>query len=237
MRFLLAVLLGVCCFAQEEAGDRQSSESSSASSAVSRAEEAQPPGGNRIFGVLPNYRTADRSEEGTTISARRKLYITRKDSFDYPLIGLSAGLAAMGQWADQEKSFGPGMKGYGHRFLTTYADQVVGNLFTEGVFPAILHEDPRYFRRGSGNFWYRTGYALTRVIVTRKDGGGTRFNYSEWAGSAAAVAISNAYYPDGRTARDNSTKLLQQVGTDAFSQVLKEFWPDIQRKFSRKRAP
>jgi len=29
-------------------------------------------------------------------------------------------------------------------------------------------------------------------------------------------------------------KLGQQVGTDALSQVLKEFWPDIKRKFSHK---
>jgi hypothetical protein len=44
------------------------------------------------------------------------------------------------------------------------------------------------------------------------------------------VAISNAYYPDDRTPLDNGTKLLMQVGTDAVSQVLKEFWPDIKHK-------
>jgi hypothetical protein len=43
------------------------------------------------------------------------------------------------------------------------------------------------------------------------------------------VAISNAYYPDNRNLLDNGTKLLMQVGTDALSQVLKEFWPDIKR--------
>jgi hypothetical protein len=100
-------------------------------------------------------------------------------------------------------------------------------MFTEGVFPVLLHEDPRYFRRGSGSFLSRTGYALTRVLITHKDSGGRRFNISEWAGNAAAVAISNAYYPQNRTLLDNGAKLLMQVGTDAFSQVLKEFWPDI----------
>jgi hypothetical protein len=51
-------------------------------------------------------------------------------------------------------------------------------------------------------------------------------------GNAAGVAISNTYYPDGRTFGDNATKLLMQVGTDAASQVLKEFWPDLKKKFS-----
>ena len=44
------------------------------------------------------------------------------------------------------------------------------------------------------------------------------------------VAISNAYYPDTRTASDNVQKLLIACGTDAFSNVLKEFWPDVKKK-------
>jgi hypothetical protein len=110
----------------------------------------------------------------------------------------------------------------------------MGNMFTEGFYPVLLHEDPRYFRRGTGSIASRTAYALTRVIVTHKDSGGSRFNYSEWLGNSSAVAISNAYYPDSRTALDNGTKLLMQVGTDAVSQVLKEFWPDIRRKLFHK---
>jgi hypothetical protein len=72
------------------------------------------------------------------------------------------------------------------------------------------------------------------VVVTHKDGGGMQFNYSEWVGNAAATAIGNIYHVDNRNALDNTTKLLEQVGTDAFSQVLKEFWPDIKKKFFHK---
>jgi hypothetical protein len=189
-----------------------------------------PPGGKRVFGVLPNYRTADASAEFSPLTARQKLTIARKDSFDYPLVGLAAGLAGLAQLTDQSPSFGQGVKGYGHRWITAYGDQAMGNMMTEGFFPALLHEDPRYFRRGSGGTWSRTLYSLTRIFVTRSDSGGTRFNSSEWLGNAVSVAISNAYYPDGRTAEDNVNKLLTQCATDAASQVLKEFWPDIRRK-------
>jgi hypothetical protein len=114
----------------------------------------------------------------------------------------------------------------------------MGNMFTEGVFPVLLHEDPRYFRRATGPKLTRVGYALTRVLVTHKDSGGTRFNYSEWIGNASAVVISNSYYPDNRNVLGNVEKLLEQVGTDAGSQVLKEFWPDIKRKlFTRNPVP
>jgi hypothetical protein len=209
---------------------QQTSEPAPASSSTS-AQEQEPPGGKRVFGVLPNYRTADISQEGTPITARQKFIIASKDSFDYPLVLLAGAFAGVGQLANQQPSFGQGLEGYAHRLVTNYADQAMGNMFTEGLFPAMLHEDPRYFRRGTGPKWHRAGYAISRIFVTRTDAGNTRFNYSEWVGNATAVAISNAYYPDGRTAVDNATKLLEQCGTDAFSQVLKEFWPDIKRKF------
>ena len=80
------------------------------------------------------------------------------------------------------------------------------------------------------------GYALTRVFVVRTDKGKWDFNYSEWLGNGATVAISNLYYPDTRTASDNVQKLGIQVGTDAFSQVMKEFWLDIKRKLTKKKS-
>ena len=101
----------------------------------------------RVFGVLPNYRTADRSLEGTTITWKAKMNIARKDSFDYPLVGIAAILASIGQLTNQNPSFGQGIKGYAERWGTGYIDQAVGNLFTEGIMPSLLHEDPRYFRR------------------------------------------------------------------------------------------
>jgi hypothetical protein len=244
LAFALIALAGTFSFAQAQTPTESASQGvspaqqtgaqSTPATPPAQGQDAEPPGGKRVFGVLPNYRTADASQEGTPISAGHKFLIASKDSFDYPLVLLAGAFAGLGQLADQQPSFGQGIKGYGHRLLTNYADQAMGNMFTEGLFPAMLHEDPRYFRRGTGSKWHRTGYALTRIFVTKTDSGSSRFNFSEWLGNASAVAISNAYYPDNRDFRDNATKLLEQCGTDAFSQVLKEFWPDIKRKLFHK---
>ena len=51
-----------------------------------------------------------------------------------------------------------------------------------------------------------------------------------------AVAISNAYIPDNRTAGNAIGKLGLQVGLDAAGNVLKEFWPDVSHKLHRKRS-
>jgi hypothetical protein len=189
-----------------------------------------PPPDKRIFGVLPNYRTANETAVYVPISAKRKFIIAAKDSFDYPLLGLAAVLAGYQQLANDNPSFGQGWAGYGRRVGVEYADQAIGNMMTEGLFPVMLHEDPRYFRRGYGSGWSRTWYAATRVFVTRTDAGGTRFNFSEIAGNAAGTAISNAYTPDQRDVRDNVETWWMQVGIDSASQVLKEFWPDIKHK-------
>ena len=191
----------------------------------------------RVFGVLPNYRTADGSAPFEPITAKRKFYIAAKDSFDYPVYPLSAAFAGLYQLDDQNPSFGQGVKGYAKRFAASYADQAIGNMMTEAIVPALLHEDPRYFRIGAagGSKWHRVGYAVTRVMVVRTDKGKWDFNYSEWLGNGAAVAISNLYYPgDTRNFGDNVEKLGVQVATDAFSQVLKEFWPDIKHKLFKK---
>src|ERR1700730_5784062 len=194
----------------------------------------QAPPDKRVLGVLPHYRTANETTIYTPINAKQKFSIASKDSFDYPLVALAAVIAGWGQLTNDNPSFGQGMAGYGRRVGTSYADQAIGNMMTEAIFPALLHEDPRYFRRGHGSKWSRTFYAASRVFVTRTDAGNWRFNYSEVLGNAAAVAISNSYYPDNRTVSANVEKLGQQIGIDAASQVLKEFWPDTKRKFFKR---
>jgi hypothetical protein len=186
-----------------------------------------PPGGKRVFGVLPNYRTVDPSQVTGPLKASQKFTIANKDSFDYPLVVLAIGLAGIGQWSNQNPSFGQGTGGFSKRLVTGFADQAIGNIMTEGLFPSMLHEDPRYYRRGTGSKWSRTAYSFTRLFVTPTDSGSLRFNYSEWAGNAAATAISNAYYTDGRSAGANIGKLGVQIGLDGLGLVLKEFWPDV----------
>jgi hypothetical protein len=236
-QMILPGLLAVACalapaFAQESTGPETAASSPPVgpSETIAKPPVVQAPPDKRVFGVLPNYRTANETAVYTPISTRHKFVIACKDSFDYPLMLTAGAFAGLGQLSNQNPSFGQGMAGYARRWGTAYGDQAIGNMMTEGIFPAFLHEDPRYFRRGYGSAKSRTFYALTRVFVTRTDNGGKRFNFSEVLGNATGVAISNAYYPEGRTVSNNVSKLGEQIGTDAISQVLKEFWPDIKRK-------
>jgi hypothetical protein len=185
----------------------------------------------RVFGVLPNYRTAEETAIYTPITSKQKLTIATKDTIDYPLFLLGGALAGLAQVSDEHPLFGQGVAGFAHRYATAYADQFVGNYMTEGILPILFHEDPRYFRRGHGPKKSRALYAATRIFVTKTDSGRSTFNFAEVVGNSVAAGVGNAYYPGETHLLDNLSRLGQALATDAISQVLKEFWPDIKRRY------
>ncbi|HXK05346.1 MAG TPA: hypothetical protein VMS37_23280 [Verrucomicrobiae bacterium] len=197
---------------------------------------AQPRENGRILGIIPNYRTFPSLKNYTPLTTREKFKIASEDAFDRGTVLMGAAFGGLGQLTNANRPFGQGVAGYSRYFGASYGDLVIGDYMTEAIFPTLLHQDPRYFRRGSGSGWSRVGYAASQIFRTHRDSGGTQFNYSELLGNSAAVAISNAYYSDNRTAGNAVSKLGMQLGVDMFGNVLKEFWPDLQRKFRRKPA-
>lgn len=187
----------------------------------------------RLLWIIPNYRTAPDIHQFERITPKEKFKIATKDAFDPGTIALSAMFGGLGQLTNASPSFGQGMAGYGRYFGTAYADFWIGDYMTEGVYPSLLHQDPRYFRKGTGGGWSRLGYAGGQILWTHSDQGKGQFNFSEVLGNSTAVAIGNGYYPDNRTASDAVSKLGTQLAVDMASNVLKEFWPEISRKLHR----
>jgi hypothetical protein len=58
------------------------------------AQEPSETSDKRVFGVLPNYRTADGSRPFQPISTKRKFTIAYKDSFDWPVYLTSGAFAS-----------------------------------------------------------------------------------------------------------------------------------------------
>jgi hypothetical protein len=190
----------------------------------------------RIFFIIPNHRTAPTIEDFRALTPEEKFAIATDDSFDRGTFALAALFGAEGQLTNSNRSFGQGAAGFGKYFGTSLADFAIGNYMTEAVYPTLLHQDPRYFRRGTGTGRSRFVYAVSQIWWTHSDSGSIQFNYSELIGNSTAVAISNAYYRDNRTASHAVSQLSLQIGVDMASNVLKEFWPDVARKFRKKRS-
>src|ERR1700722_8661877 len=96
LRSLLIILLACgCAFAQNPEPPP-----APASPPLQPGQTEPPAPDKRIFGVLPNYRTANATAVYMPITVKQKLTIASKDSFDYPLLGLAAVLAGEQQWAN-----------------------------------------------------------------------------------------------------------------------------------------
>ena len=208
-----------------------------ASRAIPAPAQLPEPMPKRIFGIIPNYRSHPSLKESKPLTSGEKFKIAVRDSFDPGTFLLTGVFAGFGQWTSSTPSYGHGMAGYGRYYGSTYGDFMIGNFMTEGIYPSLLHQDPRYFRRGTGSTWSRLGYAMGQIFVTHGDNRKTQLNYSEVGGNATAVAISNAYNPDNRTAAEAVGKLGIQLGVDMAGNILKEFTPDLYRKLGSKKHP
>jgi hypothetical protein len=196
-----------------------------ASSLGSAAEAKQS---KRILWIFPNYRAVSANTKLPPLSLKKKFWLATQDSFDYSSF-VSAGMIAGASQANKSyPEFGQGAKGYGRYLWHAVADQAVGNYMTEAIVPAVTHEDPRYYTLGHGGVFKRTGYAVSRLLITRTDSGHGTFNLSEIVGNGAGAGISDLYYPSReRTWTKTGQKWLTQIALDGVFNILKEFWPDI----------
>jgi len=188
---------------------------------------------DRMFFVMPNYLTVQNEAEVKPLTWKGKFAITADGAFDPYEFAIAGILAGIRQAENAYPGFGQGAIGYAKRYGTAMADQVDGNMMVGAVFPSILRTDPRYFQMGKGPFFRRFTYAISRIFITRKDSGGSTFNFSEPVGNGVAIGISNLYYPaSDRGVSSNLTGWGVQMGLDAFGNELKEFWPDIHRRIA-----
>src|ERR1700680_2113720 len=150
----------------------------------------------RMFWLVPNFAAVNAHTQLPPLSTREKFVLAAHDSVvDYSSFTWTGVLAGQALILNSDPEFGRGIKGYGRYYWRTFTDGVSGSFFTEAIVPAITHEDPRYYTMGTGGFFRRTGYAISRSFVTKTDSGGTSFNFSEVVGNGLEAGLSNAYYP------------------------------------------
>jgi hypothetical protein len=170
-----------------------------------------------------------------TSGQKFKLFVDRTIS-PSTFVG-AAGSAAIGQATNNYKGYGQGWDGYGKRVGAAVANSASTNFFGTFLFPSMFHQDPRHFFSNRSGVKSRVAYALTRQVVTRTDDGHRAFNWSRILSLLVSESIANAYLPpEERTA----TRTFERAGTrftiGIGTTLLKEYWPDIFRKFGASRG-
>jgi hypothetical protein len=185
----------------------------------------------RILFIVPNFRSVSADAKLPPTTSREKLKIFFDDSFDYSAFVEVAILAGLGEDESSEPEFHGGAPGYARYYWHSFADNVDGNLMTEYAIPVLTREDPRYYTLGHGGFLHRSVYSVSRLFITRNNQGDPTPNFSEIVGNGAAAGVSNLYYPsEERTWTKTGQRWVLQVGIDGLSNLVKEFWPNINDK-------
>jgi hypothetical protein len=158
---------------------------------------AVPLNEDRILKIIPNYQTVEDSCQNIApMTAKEKWHLAWKSMIDPFNIGSAALGAALSQAADSTPKYGRGREALAERFGAAIGDLGSQNFLSTAVFSTVLHQDPRYFRRGpSSRLWVRVADSLKQIVVTRQDSGSKAFNASNILGMAAGIGLSNLYYP------------------------------------------
>ncbi|HKN21963.1 MAG TPA: hypothetical protein VJX73_11130 [Terracidiphilus sp.] len=184
----------------------------------------------RILGIVPNFRAVSTDEKLPPETVKDKFMGATEDSFDYSSIFFPAVIALYNMGERTTPQFHQGGAGYARYFWHSAVDQTSENYWVEFIFPTITREDGRYYTLGRGGFAKRTGYALSRAVITRSNSGNEVFNISEVFGAGASAGISNLYYPSAsRSVGNTVSEWGLDVGIDAGTFWFREFWPDINR--------
>jgi hypothetical protein len=167
-----------------------------------------------------------------SLELKDKFFLFVRDSFDPATFLISGFNAGLSQAENNDPTFGQGIAGYSKRFGASYADQATFRFFKDFAYPSIFHEDPRYYRLIYGSNRKRFLHAIEHAFVAHRDNGNRMFNFSEWLGTTSAISLGNVYHPGNErgfapSAEAVGFSVLNDMGYDE----LREFWPEISRKF------
>jgi len=154
-----------------------------------KAEEKQ-----RIVGAIPNF-FVTYNWNAKPLSAGQKYELAWRMTLDPVTFVFNGAVAGLEQAEGDFKGYGQGGTGYAKRYAASFADNASGNFLGGAVLPSLLHQDPRYFFKGTGSIPSRALYALSTAVICRGDNGRWQPNYSSVLGDLAAGGLSNLYYP------------------------------------------
>jgi hypothetical protein len=123
--------------------------------------------------VIPNFQTVSNPDAPfKRLTAKEKWDLCWRGSLD-PFTGVSALIgSASSQKGNNDPKYGNGARGFAERFGAAMTDFSTQNLFSGFVLATLLHEDPRYYRKGpKTNLLGRVGYAALMTVVAKSDSG------------------------------------------------------------------
>ena len=220
--------------APAQSGADASTSSQSKSQREQAEEQLKQQEHQRVAGVMATFNTTT-NRNALPLSSGQKFQLFFKSETDpWPFV-LSAIVAGINQASNSEQEWGQGAQGYAKRFGAAYSDSFIGNFFGNAVLTSLLHEDPRYYQKGTGSKMKRLLWAATSTVWCKRDNGTWGPNYANVGGNMIGAAIARVYYPASeRTVGDTISDGVTVSAEGIVGSEIIEFWPDIAHYMKRK---
>jgi len=192
----------------------------------------------RIFGVFANFQSVSAGSRPVKAGWRTDFRIANKSNYDYTALGfvvLTSGLAYAQDSHPALSTVNGGDAPFWAYLWRGFVDKTDGAYQGQFFFPALLHEDVRYYAKGSGPKALRTLHAVSSIVVAHSYSGRAIPNIAGLAGKVGTQAVSTTYYPSG--SQDFgvlATKFAYSCLRQAGFAVLREFSPDLKRLSDRR---
>lgn len=110
------------------------------------------------------------------------------------------------------------------RAARSLASGTTSKFLEKFALASLFRQDPRYHRSYKDGAGAKLGYAVSRILITRGDRGGSQFNASYLLGGAMTAAISNVWVrEEHRNTKDSFIRWGNHIAFTALSNILKEF--------------
>ncbi len=188
----------------------------------------------RIFGIFPNFVAVSGGTKPRPAGWKTDFRLANKQAYDYSSFGflLISSSLAYAQTSHPSLNTENG----GNAILWAYLwrgflDKTDGTYQGTFLFPALLHEDTRYYALGTGSAKKRLVHAVESIVVAHTYDGRPTINAAALIGRAGAQAVSTTYYPAGS---EGFGVLAQKYGYSTLRNVIyaviREFSPDAQAR-------
>jgi hypothetical protein len=179
----------------------------------------------RAFFLFPGYDVVQQTSKPIPpLRAHQKFELAFRTTADLSLLVRAEVTTMYDHAVGVGPFYAPGGKGYAQLYGYNVANLASTFMFSDGVIPTLAHQDPRYFRKGSGSVKSRVWWALRSEFVGFSDTGKPMPNYGDLVGFGMSAMLSDAYLPSRNVSVANTFEAYGiKIGTAWAFNVLHEY--------------
>ena len=140
--------------------------------------------------------------------------------------------ASYEQLFQTDPKYGNDSAAYGQKIGASLLRRTTLRVYSDGIFAAAFHQDPRFYRTAQGSYVHRGWFAARQAFIRRSDDGVNQINYSGLVGRAVSAVTVLGYYPSpSRTGKVVALTFGTSIASDMGGNLVLEWLPNIIHKF------